>query len=105
LAILGDKVDSLRLRGRKGVSGLRGHRFWDRISGRVMRRPVVSMMLAVGILVMAAVPYLSINEGFSGVSTLPDEVGSKQAFTIEARDSPEGSGPSGDVIDATSPRR
>jgi putative drug exporter of the RND superfamily len=31
---------------------------------------------------VAALPYFSINEGFSGVSTLPDEAESKQAFII-----------------------
>jgi RND superfamily putative drug exporter len=106
LAIMGDRIDSLRLRGRKNVTGLRSHHFWDRISGRVMRRPVVSMMLAVGILVIAAVPYLSINEGFSGVSTLPDEAGSKQAFTIMEREFSGGLGSPVEIVidgDITAP--
>ena len=98
LAIMGDKVDSLRLRGRKSASGLRRRHFWDRISRRVMRRPVVSMMLAVGILVIAAVPYLGINEGFSGVSTLPDEVDSKQAFMILKREFSGGLGSPVEIV-------
>jgi RND superfamily putative drug exporter len=48
----------------------------------VMGRPVVSLVGAVGILILAALPYFSMNTGFSGVSTLPDEVESKQAFLI-----------------------
>ena len=82
LALMGDKVERAadpgpaeRLRQRQG-------RFWDRITRTVMRRPVVSLVLAAGILVLAALPYFSINEGFSGVSTLPDEVESKQAFLV-----------------------
>jgi putative drug exporter of the RND superfamily len=47
-----------------------------------MRRPVMSLGLAVGILLVAALPYLSIKEGFAGVSTLPDEAESKQAFLV-----------------------
>jgi putative drug exporter of the RND superfamily len=82
LALMGDKVNALRIRGRRNRSGHRQGRFWDRITGTVMRRPVVSMILAAGILVVAALPYFSINEGFSGVSTLPVEVESKQAFLI-----------------------
>ena len=82
LALMGDKVYALRIRGRMSGSRLRHGRFWDRITRTVMRRPVVSLVLAAGILVVAALPYFSINEGFSGVSTLPDGVESKQAFLI-----------------------
>ena len=82
LALMGDKVDALRIRGRRNGAQQRRGRFWDRITGTVMRRPVVSLMLAAGILVLATLPYFTINEGFSGVSTLPDEAESKQAFLI-----------------------
>ena len=82
LALMGDKIEALRIRGRRKGTRPGGSRFWDRITGRVMRRPVISMALAVGVLAVAALPYLSINEGFSGVSTLPDEVESKRAFLI-----------------------
>jgi putative drug exporter of the RND superfamily len=82
LALLGDKVDALRIRGRRRGGQPRRGRFWDRITGTVMRRPVVSLVVAAGILMVAALPYFSISEGFSGVSTLPDEAESKQAFLI-----------------------
>ena len=82
LALMGDQVNALRIRGRGNGSGRSQSRFWDRITGTVMRRPIVSLVLAAGILVVAALPYFSINEGFSGVSTLPDEAESKQAFLI-----------------------
>jgi len=82
LTLLGDKVDALRIRGRKKLSQRRQGRFWDRITGTVMRRPTVSLLLAAGILVVAALPYFSMSEGFSGVTTLPDEAESKQAFLI-----------------------
>jgi RND superfamily putative drug exporter len=82
LALMGDKVDALRIRARKRGAGQGPSRFWDRVAGTVMRRPVASLVLSAGILIIAALPYFSINEGFSGVSTLPDEVESKQAFLI-----------------------
>jgi RND superfamily putative drug exporter len=45
-----------------------------------MRRPVVSLVLAVGVLVAAAVPVLDLERGSAGVSTLPDYAQSKQGF-------------------------
>ncbi|CAN5298531.1 MMPL family transporter [soil metagenome] len=98
LALLGDKVDALRIRGRRNASERRQSRFWDRVTGTVMRRPVASLVLAAGILIVAAVPYLSINEGFSGVSTLPDEVESKQAFLILEREFSGGLGSPVEIV-------
>jgi putative drug exporter of the RND superfamily len=82
LALMGDKVDALRIRGRRRGAQQRRGRFWNRITGTVMGRPIVSLILAAGVLVVAALPYFGINEGFAGVSTLPDEAKSKQAFLI-----------------------
>jgi putative drug exporter of the RND superfamily len=82
LVLMGDKVDALRIRGRKKSPQQRQGQFWNRVAGTVMRHPVVSLVLTAGILVVAALPYFGINEGFSGVSTLPDEAESKQAFVI-----------------------
>jgi RND superfamily putative drug exporter len=98
LTLMGDKVDALRIRGRR--KGPRHGRapFWDRITGAVMRRPVVSVTVAAGILVIAAVPYFSINEGFSGVSTLPREAASKQAFLILERDFSGGLGSPVEIV-------
>jgi putative drug exporter of the RND superfamily len=98
LALIGDKVNALRIRGRRKGSGQGQSRFWDRITGTVMRRPVVSLALAVGILVMAALPYFNINEGFSGVSTLPEEVESKQAFLALERDFSGGLGSPVEIV-------
>ncbi len=98
LALMGDKIDALRIRGRRSASGRRQRRLWDRITGTVMRRPVVSLVLGAGILVMAAVPYFSINEGFSGVSTLPDEAESKQAFVVLEREFSGGLGSPVEIV-------
>jgi putative drug exporter of the RND superfamily len=98
LALMGDKVDAVRIRRRRNSSGQRRSRFWDRMTSRVMRRPVVSLVLAAGILVLAAVPSFSMNEGFSGVSTLPDEAESKQAFVILEREFSGGLGSPVEIV-------
>ena len=45
-----------------------------------MRRPVISILLAGGLLVAAAVPFFDINTGTSGVSELPDDFRAKQGY-------------------------
>jgi putative drug exporter of the RND superfamily len=83
LGLLGDRVNALRVFRRKSVIGAEeSHRFWDRITHGVMRRPVVSLIVGAGLLLVAAFSYLDIDTGFSGVSTLPDDTRSKQAFAL-----------------------
>ncbi|HYU92597.1 MAG TPA: MMPL family transporter [Actinomycetota bacterium] len=98
LALMGDKINALRIRGNRSGAQQRKGRFWDRVTGTVMRRPVVSLLVATGILVLAALPYFSINEGFSGVSTLPDEAESKQAFLILEREFSGGLGSPVEIV-------
>jgi putative drug exporter of the RND superfamily len=98
LASLGDRIDALRIRKRRSGPARQGGRFWDRVTGMVMRRPVVSLVLAAGILLVASLPYLSIHEGFSGVSTLPDEAESKQASLIMEREFSGGLGSPVEVV-------
>jgi RND superfamily putative drug exporter len=85
LGLLGDKVDALRIFRRRRESGSeQAHRFWDRITHGVMRRPVTNLLIGAGLLLAAAFSYLDINTGFSGVSTLPEKSRSKQAFEVLA---------------------
>jgi RND superfamily putative drug exporter len=56
--------------------------FWDRVSRAVMRQPVISLVLAAGILVAAALPFFDLRTGFAGITTLPDRIESKRAFLI-----------------------
>ena len=53
---------------------------WDRISYTVMRRPVVSLILGGGLLIAAAVPYVTINTSTSGVSTFPADLRVTKGF-------------------------
>src|SRR5918996_2689035 len=87
LSLLGDKVNSLRVFRRKSAANVAdSHRFWDGIAHRVMRRPVVSLVVVAGALLLAASSYLDINTGFSGVTTLSDETMSKRAFNALSAD-------------------
>jgi RND superfamily putative drug exporter len=83
LSLLGDRVDRLRVpRRRRQSRADQAGGIWDRATRGVMRRPVVSVVVAAGALLAAAVPLLSIRTGFSGVSTLPDTTQSKHGFTV-----------------------
>ena len=85
LSAMGDRVDRFRvplLNRRKTESHDHEGGFWDRVTYAVMRRPVISLVLAAGLLVAAAVPYFGINTGTSGVSTFPDDFRAKQGFEV-----------------------
>jgi putative drug exporter of the RND superfamily len=85
LSILGDRVNSVRvLRRRSELGSESSHRFWNAITRRVMTRPVMSLVLGAGILIAASFSYLDINIGSAGVSTLPKDAPSRQAFDILA---------------------
>jgi RND superfamily putative drug exporter len=89
LAVMGDRVNALRVpvlfrRRQQDLERTRG--FWAVVARRVMARPVTSLLAATGILAVAAVPLVGIKTGFSGISTYPDGIQSKQAFTVLSRD-------------------
>src|SRR5918995_2366338 len=84
LALLGDRVNALRIPffGRAAEQAGREGRFWGAIVDRVMRRPVASLVLAVGLLLALAAPVLALNTGTSGAATLPDRFESKQGYLL-----------------------
>jgi RND superfamily putative drug exporter len=90
LSLLGDKVNWGRIpliqRAQTQLDEQRPGGFWDRLARTVMRYPVVSFVGAAGLLIVAAIPYFNINTGFSGISTLPESLPAKQAFTILDRE-------------------
>ncbi len=49
-----------------------------------MRRPVVSLAIGAGVMLLAAAPLFGMKTGVSGVNTLPDSFQSKQAFAVLA---------------------
>jgi RND superfamily putative drug exporter len=99
LSLLGDRVNALRVGRRRSEVGSEGsHRFWDGITRRVMGRPVVSLVLGAGILIAAASSYFNINTGTAGVSTLPEDAASRQAFEILASEFSGGLGSPVEVV-------
>ena len=88
LSLLGDGIERLRI----PYFGKRATRsespFWGRIVAAVMRRPVVSLVAAVALLLAAAVPVLAMESGTAGISTLPDRFESKQGFLLLNREFP-----------------
>jgi RND superfamily putative drug exporter len=85
LSLLGDRVNALRIPyfGRSvGTQSAQESRFWSRIVGFVMRRPVASLAVTVSLLIAAAIPIFWFETGSSGVSTLPDRFAAKQGFEL-----------------------
>jgi RND superfamily putative drug exporter len=82
LALLGDRVNAVRIPSRAAEQAGREGRFWGAIVDRVMRRPVVSLVLAAGLLLALAVPVLALETGTSGATTLPDRFESKQGYLL-----------------------
>ena len=83
LGLLGDRVDALAipLLARR-ATGENESRFWVRVVRLVMRRPVVSLLVSVGILVAASVPALDLTAGSVGVSALPNGDITKQGAML-----------------------
>ena len=87
LHLLGDRVDKGRIRipGRQTTRSETGG-FWDGAVRIVTRRPLVSIVLATGFLLLAASPYLGVELGFSGIESLPADTVPGQAWAIQRDD-------------------
>ena len=103
LALLGSRVNALRLPlGRLGrrahtadVTGspaaqpdssaaTSGDGFWARAAAAIMRRPVVSLAAGAGILLLLAAPGLDMRRGESGITGLPEDLGTRRGYEILA---------------------
>lgn len=86
LGIMGDKVNSLCVpfigKGQVNFEPAKASGFWDKLVRMVMAQPVICLLLTGGLLIAAIVPFFSIETGFSGISTFPDKLESKQAFLV-----------------------
>ena len=90
LMLLGTKVNRLKLPylGRRLIAGRKssGASAWGRLAERVMRRPVIALVVGVGLLLLAASPIIDMKTGVSNVNGLPDGFEAKQAFAVLERD-------------------
>lgn len=101
LSLLGDKINAGRIFGRKrgDIEHGRPGGFWDKATRTVMGKPVVSLVLAAGFLIALSLPFWTLahaeddgrgfKEGFSGISTLPDDIPAKEAFYAIVQHFPE----------------
>ncbi|MDJ0952653.1 MAG: MMPL family transporter [Acidimicrobiia bacterium] len=87
LGLLGDRVNKGKIPGLSGTSYHEGGgRFWHRITGAVTARPILSMLLAGGLLLAAASPYLGLNTGQNYIESLPEDSEGRHAFTVLAEE-------------------
>jgi|1186.fasta_scaffold00905_3 RND superfamily putative drug exporter len=99
LRLLGDRVD----RGRipflsRHAKEDTHHGFWARAVHLAMRRPAISAALACGLLLIAAIPALSLNTGAAGISSLPDNLSAKQGFIVLNREFSAGAVTPADIV-------
>ncbi|NQW19308.1 MAG: MMPL family transporter [Chloroflexi bacterium] len=71
---------SLGLGGDKVVDPEAQSGMWNTITINVMRRPYISMIMAVAVLLALGYFYFDLEKGTSGISVLPDELPAKQGF-------------------------
>ncbi len=82
LAVLGDKVDALRLPF-IGRTGGNGGGVWGKLTDKVLGRPVVLATAAVALLIALAIPAFSLNMGISqGSDAFNDAVDGKRALQL-----------------------
>jgi len=91
MGLLGDRVNALRLPfvGRFAARRAHGHEgVWERLSHSIMRRPVIWLVTAVTLLLLAAAPIMFIQTGSNGMTAAgyPDDQYAKQGWVILDRD-------------------
>jgi uncharacterized membrane protein YdfJ with MMPL/SSD domain len=104
LMVLGDRVDRLRvpwLGERVAASAGTEGRFWGGAVRAVLRRPALSLVASVALLLAAASPLLGLKIGSAGPESLPDSTIAKQGLLALQRDFPSGAiQPLNIVVDA-----
>lgn len=94
LSLIGGRINSMRvpLVGRMSMSTGAGRRggFWNRVAYMVMRRPLLSALMAAALLLIPASGYLDINTGANGIKAMPEDLPSRQGFEILERESSYG---------------
>jgi len=86
LGLLGDRVNSLKLPylGRRIIDNrAAGRTSWiARVAFRAMKRPALSLIVGVAVLLVLAYPALDMKTGVSGVNSFPSSFQSKQGFAV-----------------------
>src|SRR5690606_5913579 len=71
LAIVGPRIDALRLPGYRRASSTAGHRFWAQMASAVMRRPALFAIGSAVILLVLAAPFARVEFGGPDERVLP----------------------------------
>jgi RND superfamily putative drug exporter len=86
LSLMGDKVNAIRIpfiqRKKDTMSYEKPVGFWAWITRVVTKVPAVSVIIAVGVLLLAAAPFLDKKSGMSGINDVPDYLRSKQGYIV-----------------------
>ena len=87
LALLGPRVDRLRLpfinRGTIDEGEEKQRRgFWEFITYRTMRFPVISVLVVGGLMIWASYYYFDINRGFNSVEVFPEDSHTRAGFEV-----------------------
>ncbi len=109
LALLGSKVDRGRLPfiGKRLAAREEGGRFWRAVVDGSLRRPLLSVVLAGGLLVTMAIPALTMRTALSGTSDLPQDLPAMRVYERMQAAFPGGQIPAEVVVrasDLQSPR-
>ncbi len=101
LSLLGDRVNALRVPivgKRIDAQSAEEGRFWGTIVRAVTRRPVAGLGIAGGLLLVAAIPVLTLKIGAADVETMPDRLETKQGLLAVKRSFPTASAEPAQVI-------
>jgi RND superfamily putative drug exporter len=101
LALLGDKVDALRVPWLDRYARRHSeHGWWGRTARRVMKRPAVSLALGAALLLAIAAPALAMKSGGFSADQFPQDYMSKRGLDMLERDFAAGmSEPTNVVVD------
>jgi RND superfamily putative drug exporter len=94
LAILGPRVDALRIPFARRRDARPDSRFWHRVAGMVMARPWPVVLPVVAVLIAVGLPLQRIRLGTSDATTLPPAMESRRGTEVLHRELPDaGSSP------------
>jgi uncharacterized membrane protein YdfJ with MMPL/SSD domain len=102
LSRLGDRVNKVRVPLLHRLQRPGGGRFWSFVLDRVLRRPVVSVVLSAGLLVALALPALGMKTVVPGAEAFPKDLQAVQVYDRLQRAFPGESDPAVVVVKAPS---
>src|SRR4051812_42391886 len=102
LAAFGDRINKGRIPLLRRRSEARDSRVWGWLVDRVMRRPVVAIVLAGGLLVALSIPALGMQTKLPGTNDLPQDLATIQTYNKVQKAFPSEASPATVVVKADS---